>query len=142
MAPLTASLLADALLLLHVAVVAFVVLGEAMFLAGGRRGWRWVRRRRLRGLHLAAMVFIALQAWLGNLCPLTTWEQALRTLAGESTYRGSFVAYWLGELLYLDAPWWVFIAVYTGFALLVAATWWLVPPLPRRARQEAARERQ
>lgn len=136
MAPLTASLLADALLLVHVAVVAFVVLGEVLVLLGGRRGWAWVRRRGLRGLHVAAMGFIALQAWLGDLCPLTTWEQALRTLAGEATYQGSFVAHWLGELLYVEAPWWVFIALYTGFALLVLATWWLVPPRSRRASRD------
>jgi hypothetical protein len=141
MAPLTASLLADALLLLHVAVVAFVVLGEVLFLVGGWRRWHWVHWRGLRGLHLAAVVFIALQAWLGSLCPLTSWEQALRTLAGEATYQGSFVAYWLAKLLYVDAPWWVFIAAYTGFALLVLATWGLVPPLPRHARRDAARAR-
>lgn len=134
MAPLAAALLADLVLAIHVAVVLFVVLGELLFLAGGWRGWRWVRHRGLRIVHLLLMGFIALQAWLGQLCPLTDWEQWLRTRAGEATYSGSFIAHWLGELLYVDAPWWMFIAAYSAFALLVLATWWWVPPRRRGSR--------
>ncbi|MGE0331859.1 MAG: DUF2784 domain-containing protein [Ramlibacter sp.] len=128
MSPTTASLLADALLVLHVGVVLFVVVGELLFLAGGWRGWLWVRHRGLRLVHLALMAFIALQAWLGQLCPLTVWEQALRRTAGASGYSGGFIEHWLGRVLYWSAPWWVFVAAYTVFALLVAATWWWVRP--------------
>ena len=35
-----AAVLADAILLLHVAVVLFVLGGQALFLLGGWRGWR------------------------------------------------------------------------------------------------------
>ena len=83
LSPTLAGALADTLLALHVAVVAFVVLGEAGVLLGARRGWRWVRVRWLRLAHLALMVFIAAQAGLGRLCPLTIWEQDLRRLAGH-----------------------------------------------------------
>lgn len=124
--------LADAILLLHVAVVAFVVGGEALFLLGGWRGWRWVRHRGLRLLHLTLMAFIALQSWLGQLCPLTVWEQALRRSAGEATHTRGFIEHWLARLLYVEAPWWAFVAGYSAFALLVAATWRWVPPRARR----------
>ena len=67
------------------------------------------------------------------LCPLTTLEMALRMAAGERTYAGSFIAHWLGRLLYYQAPPWVFALVYTAFGALVAAAWWLVPPGPLRA---------
>ena len=73
LAPAQAALLADALLALLVGIVAFVVLGEALFLVGGRLGWWWVRNLALRVTHLVLMVVIALQAWLGALCPLTVW---------------------------------------------------------------------
>ncbi|GAP66663.1 hypothetical protein MBSD_n1974 [Mizugakiibacter sediminis] len=126
--PALASALADALLVAHAGVVAFVVLGEAAFLLGGRRGWRWVRGLRLRLAHLALTGFIAAQTWLGELCPLTLWEQALRARAGEATYRGSFIGHWLDRLLYIDAPWWAFVVAYTAFLALVALTWRLVPP--------------
>ena len=126
-----AAALADAILLLHVAVVLFVVGGLVLFLLGGWRGWRWVRARRLRQAHLALTAFIALQTWLGQLCPLTVWEQALRRGAGQAAYGEGFIEHWLGRLLYVQAPWWAFVAAYTAFALLVLATWRWVPPQPR-----------
>jgi hypothetical protein len=126
--------LADAILLLHVAIVGFVVGGEALILLGGRRHWAWVRTRWLRAVHAALVVFIALQAWLGQLCPLTVWEQALRRTAGQASYDTGFIEYWLGRLLYVQAPWWAFVLGYTAFALLVLASWHWVPPRGRRMR--------
>lgn len=131
MSPATAALLADALLVLHVAVVLFVVGLLPLVLLGGWRDWHWVRHRGLRLLHLGVMVFVAAQAWLGRLCPLTLWEQDLRRLAGQTSHTEGFIAHWLGRLLYWDLPWWVFVAAYTAFALLVALAWWLVRPRPR-----------
>jgi len=122
---------ADLILAAHVGVVLFVVGGQLLILLGGLRGWAWVRRRVLRLLHLVLIVYIAAQAWLGQLCPLTVWEQALRAHAGQRVYQESFVEYWLGRLLYIDAPWWMFVALYSGFALLVALSWWWVPPVSR-----------
>lgn len=126
--PTVAGLLADVVLALHVAIVAFVVLGEALILFGGRRQWRWVRNPALRLLHVALMLFVALQAWLGALCPLTLWEQRLRELAGQAAYRESFIEHWLSRLIFFEAPWWAFVAAYSGFALLVLATWRWFPP--------------
>src|SRR5690606_40448362 len=39
----SAAVLADAILALHVGVVAFVVLGTVAILTGGPLGWRWVQ---------------------------------------------------------------------------------------------------
>jgi hypothetical protein len=126
-----AGLLADAILLLHVAIVLFVVGGQALILMGGWRRWDWVRSLRLRGAHAALVVFIAVQAWLGQLCPLTVWEQALRRSAGQDVYDESFIEHWLARLLYVQAPWWVFVLAYSAFALLVLASWRWVPPRRR-----------
>lgn len=128
MNPTTAQWLADALLALHVGVVLFVVGLLPLVLAGGVLGWRWVRHRGLRLTHLGLIVFIAAQAWLGQLCPLTVWEQDLRHIAGEGVYTQSFIEHWLSRLLYWEAPWWVFVAAYTAFAALVALAWWWVRP--------------
>ncbi len=117
--PTTAALLADALLALHAGVVVFVVGLLPLVLVGRARGWRWVRHRGLRLAHLGLMGFIAAQTWLGQLCPLTVWEQDLRRLACQSAYGESFIEHWLSRLLYWDLPWWVFVAAYTGFAWLV-----------------------
>ena len=83
MNPTTATLLADALLALHVGVMVFVVGLLPLVLVGGARGWRWVHHRGLRLTHLGLMGFITAQTWLGQLCPLTVWEQDLRLLAGQ-----------------------------------------------------------
>lgn len=125
--------LADAVLVLHVAIVMFAILGALAIPIGGWRKWRWVRSMPLRIAHLALVVFVALQAWLGRLCPLTVWEQMLRIRAGEATYDASFIQHWLSGLIFFDAPWWLFTAVYTAFALLVAGCWvWIAPRRQRR----------
>jgi len=131
LAPATAALFADAILAVHVGIVVFVVLGAVLTLAGARR-WPWVRGFRWRTAHLLLMGFIALQAWLGALCPLTVWEQALRRRAGQAVYARSFIEHWLSRLIFFEAPWWAFVAAYSAFAALVLVLWFAVPP--RRAR--------
>jgi hypothetical protein len=128
-------LAADLVLLLHVFFVLFVVAGLALVLAGGVGDWQWVRNRLFRILHLAAIGVVVLQSWLGAICPLTTLELSLRARAGDATYSGSFVAHWLEEFLYYEAPAWVFALVYTAFGALVAASWYIVPPAPLQRRR-------
>ena len=125
-------LAADLMLALHVSVVVFVVAGLALVLYGATRGWHWVRNPWFRLAHAVCIGVVVLQAWLGRICPLTTWEMALRERAGDATYGGAFVAHWLQQLLYWDAPMWVFAVAYTLFALAVAASWVWVRPRPFR----------
>ncbi|GAA3965191.1 DUF2784 domain-containing protein [Allohahella marinimesophila] len=122
---------ADAMLLLHVLFVAFVVIGLVLIFIGKFMSWPWVRNLWFRGAHLAGIGIVVIQAWLGVICPLTVWEMQLRAKAGEYSYEGSFIAHWLSELLYYQAPAWVFIACYTIFGVLVVLSWWLVPPRKR-----------
>lgn len=132
LSPLAAAALADAILVLHAGIVAFVVAGLPLILLGGWRGWGWVRNRAFRLVHLGLIAFVAAQAWLGELCPLTVWEQDLRRVAGQAVHAQSFIEHWLSRLLFFEAPWWVFVAVYTVFGALVAAAWrWVPPRLPR-----------
>lgn len=122
------SLLADLVLAVHAAVVVFVVAGLVLVVAGNRAGWSWVNTWAFRISHLAAIGVVTAQAWLGAVCPLTTLEMWLRARAGESVYGGSFIAHWLGRLLYHDAPGWVFTLAYSMFALAVVLAWWRFPP--------------
>jgi hypothetical protein len=124
-------LLADAVLLAHAAVIAFVVGGLILIIAGNIRNWRWVNAFWFRVAHLAAIGIVMAQSWLGMICPLTTLEMWLRAQAGEATYEGGFIAHWLDWLLFYDAPSWVFALLYTLFGLLVLATWWYIPPRSR-----------
>lgn len=121
-------LLADAVLLLHLGIVLFVVLGLPAILLGNRLGWAWVNRLGWRLLHLLAIGVVALQAWLGRYCPLTILESWLREQAGQAAYAGSFMQHWIERLLYHEAPLWVFAVLYTLFALAVLWAWWRHPP--------------
>ncbi len=122
------AVLADAILVLHAGVVLFVVLGQVLILAGGAAGWRWVRHRPFRLVHLCVIAYVVVQSWLGQLCPLTLWEHQLRRAAGQAAYEASFVEHWVSRLLYYEAPGWVFALVYTVFGALVAASWFWVRP--------------
>lgn len=125
-------LLADAVLVLHVGIVAFVVAGLLLVILGNLRHWRWVNDIWFRLAHLAAIGVVVAEAWLGVTCPLTTFEMWLRVKGGAPAYAGSFIEYWLQRLLYYDLPPWVFMAGYSLFGLLVLATWWYFPPAGRR----------
>ena len=122
-------LLADLILVVHFAFVAFVVGGLALIWIGAAAGWRWVRNFWFRSAHLAAIVFVAGEALAGVWCPLTVWEDALRGVHGEK----SFVARWIHRVLFYDFPPWAFTVAYIAFALVVAATWRFVrPESPRK----------
>jgi Protein of Unknown function (DUF2784) len=121
-------LLADAVLVLHVGVVLFVLGGLVVVVAGNWLHWRWVNRLWFRVAHLAAIAVVVLQAWLGQICPLTTLESWLRVRAGAAAYEKSFIEHWLQRLIYHEAPFWVFTVAYTVFAVLVALAWWRFPP--------------
>jgi hypothetical protein len=120
--------LADAVLLLHFGVVLFVVLGLPIVLIGNQFGWSWVNHFGWRLAHLIAIGVVALQAWLDRYCPLTVLESLLRTRAGQAGYESSFIEHWVQQVIYFEAPLWVFALVYTGFGLLVAWAWWRYPP--------------
>lgn len=130
------ALWADAILIIHAGIVAFVVGGQMAILLGWRRGWSWVRNPLFRTMHVATIAVVVLQAWLGRLCPLTTWERELRQVAGQAVHDRGFVEYWVGRVLYWDLPWWVFVIVYTAFALLVVWTWCRLPPGSPPSREE------
>lgn len=121
-------ILADALLIVHTMLVAFVILGLVATFAGYFLQWRWVRNFWFRLSHLAVIAIVVLQSWVGVLCPLTAWEMALRAKAGQAGYEGSFIQHWLQSILYYSAPDWVFILAYTVFGALVLASWFLVRP--------------
>jgi hypothetical protein len=59
-------LLADAVLLLHFAVIVFVVCGLAAVLVGNAAGWRWVNDWWFRLAHLLAIGVVVVQSWLGS----------------------------------------------------------------------------
>lgn len=125
---MTANALADIVLFVHFVFVAFVVGGLAAVWLGAALGWRWIRNFKFRVAHLAAIAFVAGEALLGVMCPLTVWEDSLRGRGSEI----GFIARFIRSVMFYELPPWVFTIAYVGFATIVALTWWLVPPQPRR----------
>lgn len=122
-------LLADTILLLHFAIVGFVVMSLPVIWLGSWRRWGWVRDWRFRGTHLLVMGFVAVQAILGRYCPLTVWENRLRELGGRAgVYDAGFIEHWVHRLMFFNLPLGAFAAIYVVFFGLLVATVWRVPP--------------
>ncbi len=119
---------ADGVVIAHMAYVAVVVLGLPAIWMGIALRHQWVRSFWWRGGHLAMIVIVVGEAWAGITCPLTVWEQQLRDLAGQETYRGAFLANLVHDLIFYDAPPWMFAVIYTAFGMLVASSFLLAPP--------------
>ncbi len=117
-------MLADAILVLHFLIVAFIVGGLVLTWIGALAGWAWIRNRWFRYLHLAAIVFVAAEALFGVVCPLTVWEDMLRGGARPE----SFVGRWVRQLLFYRAPEWVFTTLYAAWAAATLLTLRFVPP--------------
>jgi hypothetical protein len=83
-------ILADAVLLLHLAFILFVVFGGLLAL-------RW---RRIAWVHLPAACWGAAVEVTGWICPLTPLENRLRLSAGAQAYRGSFLEHYLVPIVY------------------------------------------
>jgi hypothetical protein len=126
------------MLVVHTAFVVFVVVGLALIWVGRFRRWAFVRNFWFRATHLAAIGMVALESVSGFICPLTTWENRLRLLAGgEERYQGSFIAHWLHRLIFFDLDERVFTVAYLAFFVAVAFSFWLIPPRwPHRARAD------
>src|SRR4051812_35407116 len=101
-------LLADLIVVVHLAYVGFVVFGLVGIVVGlaMRRGW--ARNLWLRIVHLAMILIVVLESWAGVVCPLTTWEDALRRRAGQEAYAHGFIEDWTHRILFYQAPSWVF----------------------------------
>ena len=83
-------LIADVLVVAHLAFVAFVVAGGLLLLRWPRLAW----------LHLPAVAWGAYAEITATLCPLTPLENDFRRRAGEGGYEGGFIEHYLLPLLY------------------------------------------
>jgi hypothetical protein len=83
---------ADAVLVLHLLFVLFVVFGGLAVLRWPRLAW----------LHLPAAMWGVLIEFGGWICPLTPLENELRERGGEIGYAGGFIDHYVTSLIYPD----------------------------------------
>ena len=127
-------ILADLVVMLHAAYVAFVIVGQVAVLYGLSRRRSWARALWFRWLHLLSIAFVVLLSWLGATCPLTDLENHLRERAGQAGYPGDFIGYWVRELLFYECSTWIFVVTYSVFGMIVLVTFVLAPPERRTPR--------
>lgn len=84
--------LADLVLLLHLAFVVFVAAGGLLLLRWPRVAW----------VHLPCAAWGAFVEFAGWICPLTPLENRVRLIAGEAGYEGGFIEHYVIPLLYPD----------------------------------------
>jgi hypothetical protein len=87
------AILADVVLVAHLAFVLFAAFGALLALR-----WPWVP-----WVHLPAVVWGAFIEISGGICPLTPLENRLREMAGGAGYERGFVEHYLVAVLYPDA---------------------------------------
>ena len=85
-----AGLAADAVLVLHLAFIAFATAGGLLV------AWR----PRIAWLHLPALAWAAWIVASHGICPLTPLENSLRRAAGQQGYAGDFIEHYLTPLIY------------------------------------------
>ena len=95
-------ILADIIVLIHLAWIVFMVVGFFLTLRGFfHKAFfdRWV----FRTLHLGGIVYVGSLAILREYCPLTILENTLRARYNpELTYPGSFIMYYAQKFIYPD----------------------------------------
>ena len=82
--------MADALVVLHLAFVTFVIFGGLLVV-------RWPR---VALAHLPAAVWGVFVEWSGLICPLTYMENNWRRLGNEASYQGGFIDHYIMPVLY------------------------------------------
>jgi hypothetical protein len=128
------SLLAQLILAVHLAVIAFNVAGLVVIPLGAALGWRFVRLRWLRLVHLGSLGVTAVQALAGRDCFLTDWQSAL---SGEAPQ--PLITRFVNNLIYWPLPQWVFTAAYVGVFVYVVGLWWWVRPAAASSRTAGGR---
>jgi hypothetical protein len=83
-------LLADAVVLVHLVFILFILLGGLLVLR-----WPW-----MAWLHLPTVAWGVLVQCMGWICPLTPLENQLRLSAGGARYQGGFVEHYVIPILY------------------------------------------
>ena len=81
---------ADAVLVLHLAFVLFVIFGGVLALRWPRLAW----------VHIPVALYGATIEFVGFICPLTPLENSLRHAGGEAGYAGGFIDHYITATLY------------------------------------------
>ena len=112
-------ILADSVVFIHFLWIVFLIFGA---LPG-------VRYRPVKYFHIGGLGFAVVSQIFGWHCPLTYLEVWLRERHGELGYGGSFIAYYLERIIYLEVSG---TAIFTLTVVLCIFNIWLYSGSKRR----------
>ena len=117
----------DILIVLHLLWATFMIGGFVLALVGI---FQPACRRlvKLRTVHVIGIVLTASVPLWSGICPLTDWENALRTGAGLSTIPRSFLAHYAHEILYINVPVWLITLLTSLVAVTSLILFFVYPP--------------
>ena len=122
--------LADGVVIFHVLYVAYVLIGQQAIIVAAPFKWLWARNPWFRFTHLAAIGIVAVEAIMGWRCPLSTWEEQLRLMGGQTFDSSmSFMGRIFHNLLFIDGmPEGFFTVLHLSMMVLVAQGLVMYPP--------------
>jgi Protein of Unknown function (DUF2784) len=82
--------LADAIIIIHLIFILFVILGGLLAL----------RNKRWSIVHLPAVIWAAAIEFKGWICPLTPLENWFREKGGNAIYQGDFIEHYVLPIIY------------------------------------------
>jgi hypothetical protein len=131
--------LADLIVAIHVGYIAYVLIGQALIVLAAPMKWEWARNPWFRFTHLAAIGIVAYEAVMKIRCPLTVWEEQLRSLGGQ-TFSGSdtFMGRLLHNLMFIEnMPEVFFTTIYIAMLVIVVQGLIMYPPRMWRLRKRS-----
>ena len=121
-------ILADLIMVVHLAWIIFMIWGFVLTIRGffyPKFFERWL----FRTVHLLGILFVVTLEILGRYCPLTLWENALRSHYNpETDYPGSFIIKQIEQMIYPDVSPLVVIIPTILLAAFTLAAFVLKPP--------------
>ena len=115
---------ADLVLIIHFIIVVFISSLFLLIPMGYQFYWKWVKKLKLRLIHLGLMTLITIETIIGITCPLTVIENNLRGIYISNSFFSSLVS----KIIFWELPRLFFLILYILCLFWTIFIWFRFPP--------------
>ena len=115
---------ADLVLIIHFIIVVFISSLFLLIPMGYQFYWKWVKKLKLRLIHLGLMTLITFETIIGITCPLTIIENNLRGIYISNSFFSSLVS----KIIFWELPRLFFLILYILCLFWTIFIWFRFPP--------------